>query len=222
MKKLIILLVLIISALSVYSQPAVTAGFNLSNCFNDVDISAKFLPGFNAGFTFDIGDDTRHYAFRPGVTICSKGWRIDGDIDEKQTFVNYLIQIPVKFIHKVKLSDNLRLELGYGCFLDFGVDGNAKVVYPAFDSECVVNGEQQTVHYNKVTKNFRGKIYGFDNGTQFLAGLSTNRFYGNVTYQGGWRGLNTFLFNIGYFLKSCQERYSKTQREFNNEDLWNN
>lgn len=206
MKKLIILTALIVNILSAYSQPAVTAGLTLSNSIEDVDITTKFIPGFNAGFTFDLGEDTRHYAFRPGITFCSKGWRIDGDLDEKQTFTNYMVEIPLRWVHKIKLNENMRLELSYGCFLDFGVDGNAKVKYPALTGNYVINGEKQTVHYDEVVKNFRGTLYKFDNGVLYTVGLSTNRYYAGVTYQGGWRAINAFLFNVGYFLKPCHER----------------
>ena len=206
MKKLIILTALIVNILSAYSQPAVTAGLTLSNSIEDVDITTKFIPGFNAGFTFDLGEDTRHYAFRPGITFCSKGWRIDGDLDEKQTFTNYMVEIPLRWVHKIKLNENMRLELSYGCFLDFGVDGNAKVKYPALTGNYVINGEKQTVHYDEVVKNFRGTLYKFDNGVLYTVGLSTNRYYTGVTYQGGWRAINAFLFNVGYFLKPCHER----------------
>ena len=220
MKKLIILIALATSILSAYSQPAVTAGFTLSNNCDDIDESSKFVPGFNAGFTFDIGDDTRHYAFRPGIAFITKGWRLDGVIDEKQTYVNYMVQIPIRFVHKIRLSDDLRLELGYGCYLDFGIDGNVKVEYPELTGDYVINGEKQTVHYDKIEKKFPGKLYGFDNGPLFHAGLSSNRIYGGVTYQGGWRGINAFLFNVGYFLKPCHERSSKPKSDSRIEYLY--
>ena len=43
MKKLIILIALATSILSAYSQPAVTAGFTLSNNCDDIDESTKFV-----------------------------------------------------------------------------------------------------------------------------------------------------------------------------------
>ena len=221
MKKIIILFIAILTnALASFSQPAVTGGLTLSFGNDNYDENTKILAAYNAGFTFDLGDDTRHYSFRPGVSFCVKGWRLEGNIGEMQSFRNYMVQFPFRWIHKVRLSDDLRLELGYGCYFDFGVGGTVKVKYPDFSGDYEINGTKQTINYDEVVKKFPGRIYKNDNGTLLHIGLSTNRYYAGATFQSGWKCVNTFLFNVGYFFKPCGERPERPKRDPDREYLW--
>ena len=217
MKKIVIIIIALLANIYTFSQTAVTGGLTLStNMTVDADEGYEYsgIARYNAGLTFDIGEDTRHYAFRPGFLFCVKGWHKTGDIDEKQIFENYLVEMPLKWVHKIRLNDNMRLELGYGCFLDVAVHGNVKVKYPELTSTYVINGEPQVITYDKMDKNFKGKLYNIDHGTLLNVGVSTNRYYAGVTCQLGYmQATAAFLFNVGYYFKPCGERPYKNFNE---------
>lgn len=210
MRKLIILIIaLFCNIIAGKCQPAFTAGLSLSTTANsDFDDEVKFLPAHNFGVTFDLGSDTRKYAFRPGVVYCVKGWKKIGLVDEKQLYINHMLQFPLYWIHKIRLNDNLRIDLGYGCFVEFAFDGNVKVKYPELTGSYVINGQQQTVHYDKITKNFRGKIFAWNQGNILYAGMSTNRYYAGVALQSSLfpQGMVAFLFNAAYYLNPCRQK----------------
>ena len=224
MKKIIILsIALLTNALVSFSQPAVNGGLTLSWGGEYNDEQSKMLTAYNAGFTYDFGDDTRHYAFRPGLSFCVKGWRLDGNIGETQSFINYMVELPFRWVHKIRITDDVRLELGYGCYFDFGVGGTVKVKYPSFSGDYEINGTKQTINYDEVVKKFPGRIYKNDNGTLLNIGISTNRYYAGATFQSGWQGVNTFLINVGYFFKPCGERPAhpeRPKRDPDREYLW--
>ena len=226
MKNFIItLIVLFASVFAVKAQPAVMGGLLLSKNASDVDNPSLFLPSYTGGFTFDIGDDTRHYAFRPGIAVCQKGWRLKGDVDETQLFRNLMLQFPFRWVHKIRLTDDLRLELGYGCFIEFALDGYVKIKYPSLTGEYVIDGKAQTVHYDAVTKDFPGKLYSWDHGSMLHIGMSTNRYYAGASMQVGVQQcMSAFLFTAGYYFSPCREKEQreKAKRDPNREYLWGN
>ena len=212
MKQFFVIITTLLASLCAYSQPMVTCGFTVSNT-KERENPTKFLAGYNAGITFDVGEDTRHFAFRTGATIMSNGWRETGDVDEKQVFRSMSVEMPFAWIHKIKASENLLVELGYGCFIGVGVDGKAKAIYPEYTTTYIINGQPQTINYGKVEMIYGGKLFDMDHGMRFHVGVSTDRYFAGLAYYYGVRITNTFCLNVGYFLKPCGEKLIKDPQE---------
>lgn len=212
MKYFLSIITILLTSLCAYSQPMVTGGFTVSNTTGR-DNPTKFSAGYNAGITFDIGEDTRHFAFRTGANIMSKGWRETGDVDEKLVYRSISVEMPFAWVHKFKASENLLVELGYGCFIGVGIDGAAKAIYPEYTSTYIINGQPQTINYGKVEMIFGGKLFDVDHGARLHLGVSNSRYFAGLAYYYSVRVTNTFCLNVGYFLKPCGEKLIKDTQD---------
>jgi hypothetical protein len=141
MKKLLLTFILAAAATITFSQTinfGVKAGVNLSTLSESglpYQIDNKNITGYHAGIIADFG--FQQFSIQPGLFFITKGSSYPGMIADntgntaKMTTtlkLNYL-ELPVNLLYKLRASPGVKVYLGGGPYLGYGLSGAWK--YPA-------------------------------------------------------------------------------------------
>lgn len=128
MKKLLLVLVIAVSAFTVNAQVqfGVKAGVNFANqkyTYGGVSVSPKSLLGFHAGViaNFGVGDK---FIIQPGLLFSQKGAKIDENGVTYTDTYNYL-DIPINGVYKID-AGSVKILLNAGPSLSYALSGKSK------------------------------------------------------------------------------------------------
>jgi hypothetical protein len=209
MKKTLLVAFLMASTAITFGQTVnfgIKAGLNMSELHRSQTnyVTSSFLPGFNVGGIVDIGFQS--FSIQPGLFYSSKGEQIVGYLFNanqlsagKFTANNQLnyIEVPVNFLYKIKIAPSLRLQLGGGPYIGYGI------------SEVINTNDNSTaLNFNSSHKYLYNNP---DYGINFIVGIRIkNKFIIDGGYALGLANLasNSYVmqnrvisFSVGYLFR---------------------
>jgi hypothetical protein len=175
------------------ARVGIKGGWNLSNITIDNAGNTKnsrSLSGFNVGAIVDLPLVPSILSFQPGVFYTTKGTKAEtGDrnnVSLTNPFVKHsinpsYIEVPLNFIGKIPLSDNVRLFAGVGPYFAFGVAGKDKtevmtVAGTSVTSSTSIKWDEDTPFNNGDTHQGWNKFKRFDWGGNVQVGAEISNF----------------------------------------------
>ena len=173
-----------------------------SNPYN-INVPDQAVTGFNAGAVVDFSFS--NWSLQPGLFFTTKGKRMlmeftypDGSASRTSTMsfkekLNYL-ELPVNLLYNIKLSPVVKLQLGGGPYLGYGLSGSEG---------------SNTISFGKKTDNsgLKNPDYGFNfiAGFKFKDKYTLNANYGlglaNLSYDGGTANNRVISVSLGYLFR---------------------
>ncbi|WP_158559347.1 porin family protein [Deminuibacter soli] len=180
-------------------------GWNLANISTNGDgtISDKHtLSSFNVGVLGDIPLNDM-FSVQTGLFLQGRGSKTDYFADPNNKDNNYVktrfrplyLQIPADFVIKVPLSNQARVFLGAGPYVEMGIGGKSKVETNVggvvttssstikFNDDDPTTGDQEGARYDRLKR--------FGVGINALAGVEFNRIAVGVGYDWGLTKINS-------------------------------
>lgn len=133
--------------------------------------------GFLAGVTADI-NIVRSFSVNTGVLYVQKGWKTDysdsrGSIEKKDN--SSYLEIPVQASYRVKLSDQVGLQLNIGPYFAFGLSGKQKM------TNTFPNGDNYEIDSFDDTLGAKK----FDCGVTVGTAITFQHYYIGINYERG-------------------------------------
>jgi hypothetical protein len=195
MKKNLLILIILTANIGAFAQDiriGVKGGLNLSKfSYNYPNIPVpddRISPGYHIGGIVNFG--FKHFDIQPGVFYTTKGDKVDYQLFTSNgnsfgtiaitTTLNY-IEVPVNVLYHVTTANHIRLHIGGGPYVGYGVSGNVNDGRNNYDVKFANNPTFNTASYKNP-----------DYGLNFLAGaLFKNSIIMDAGYSFG-------LANLGY------------------------
>ena len=176
-KKLITILLLLISCMSGYSQISwnAKAGINISNIINWGEVD--FKPGYQVGVGMDYYFNG-HWGIQPSLMLISKGYKSKGNnysvyfhnIEQKSyelTDNKVYVELPLLLTYRFNVSEKFKLIFSGGGYISYGVAGKFKY------SETLLDGTSRKINVDS----FSAGVKKFDNGLAAGATLEYKNKY---------------------------------------------
>ena len=135
-KKLITILLLLLSCMSGYSQISwnAKAGISISNIINSGEVN--FKPGYQVGVGMNYYFND-HWGIQPSLMIISKGYKIKGNnysvyfhnIEQKSyelTDNKVYVELPLLLTYRFNVSEKFKLIFRGGGYVGYGIAGKTK------------------------------------------------------------------------------------------------
>ena len=178
-KKLITILLLLLSCMSGYSQISwnAKAGINISNIINFGDVD--FKPGYQVGVGMDYYFND-HWGVQPSLLLISKGYKDKGDyyfppfMENSEKLKSYditdnkvYVELPLLLTYRFNVSEKFKLIFSGGGYISYGVAGKFKY------SETLLDGTSRKINVDS----FSAGVKKFDNGLAAGATLEYKNKY---------------------------------------------
>ncbi len=178
-KKLITILLLLLSCMSGYSQISwnAKAGISISNIINSGEVN--FKPGYQVGVGMNYYFND-HWGIQPSLMIISKGYKIKGDyyfppfMNNSEQLKSYditnhkvYVELPLLLTYRFNVSEKFKLIFSGGGYISYGFAGKSK------NTETLLNGSTRK---NKVDS-FSTGAEKFDTGLAAGATLEYKNKY---------------------------------------------
>ena len=178
-KKLITILLLLLSCMSGYSQISwnAKAGISISNIINSGEVD--FKPGYQVGVGMDYYFND-HWGIQPSLILISKGYKDKGDyhippfMDNSEQLKSYkltdnkvYVELPLLLTYRFNVSEKFKLIFSGGGYISYGVAGKFKY------SETLLDGTSRKINVDS----FSAGVKKFDNGLAAGATLEYKNKY---------------------------------------------